>query len=780
MPSRRRTQPATSDHLNRGAVNFELDADQRAWRDDVRAFLRENVTPQLLAEKARHGTELPDGEVSAFRKLIGARGWFGLNWPVEYGGLGLGPIYQHILVDEFEYWGAPGPDLTVTSVAPMIMRYGTAGNREEFLPPIARGETKYAVGYSEPNAGTDLASLKTRADRDGDEWVINGSKIWNSQAQVATHEWLCVRTDHEAPKHKGISVIIVPIDHPGVEVRPLITWADYRTNETFFTDVRVPDTNLIGEINQGWRYITGALDLERGALTNAGDLRRAVDDLIGLAREERSDGRRRRGEHPDGPGSRVTTAERHHADDRGDRGQDLQQRAAPAHRRHRDEHVRPGRSPDPRRSGRTRGGQVREALPLGPVATVRGRNQRGPARRDRPARSRPAQARTLREKTTMDLTPSTEQLELGHVLRDLFTRACPTTLVREMHDSGSDGFPKGLWDALATTGVFGIALDPDYGGEGATKFDLGVVFQEGGRALCPSIVYTTLLFGIALERIGTPAQKAEHLTALSAGRLKASLAMWNPSDAHDHRPTLVATRAEDGWLLNGRLGFVQNAELADQLLVTASSTAPHEPSRTLGFLISAGRPGWTSQAQTTITRDPLSEVVLTDYLVPQASVLSGADGTGLASDDLMWIANAAVALQCMEMVGGTSAVLDQTVEYVKVREQFGRPIGSFQAVQHMVADIRIAYDAARLAATQATWWMSRGETAGRAVAIAKMQASDTYKWATLNCHQMQGGMGYVLDTDLHLWSARAKLTELLGGNADVAAGWLQSELGLVR
>jgi len=273
-------------------VNFELDADQRAWRDEVRAFLRENVTPELLAEKARHGTELPGGEVAAFRKLIGARGWFGLNWPVEYGGLGLGPIYQHILVDEFEYWGAPGPDLTVTSVAPMIMRYGTQQNREEFLPPIARGETKYAVGYSEPNAGTDLASLKTRADLDGDEWVINGSKIWNSQAQVATHEWLCVRTDHEAPKHRGISVIIVPIQHPGVEVRPLITWADYRTNETFFTDVRVPATNLIGEINKGWQYITGALDLERGALTNAGDLRRAVDDLIALARLTRTDGRR--------------------------------------------------------------------------------------------------------------------------------------------------------------------------------------------------------------------------------------------------------------------------------------------------------------------------------------------------------------------------------------------------------------------------------------------------------------------------------------------------------
>ena len=273
-------------------MDFELDADQRAWREEIRAFLRENVTPELRAEMAEHDLEFIGGELTAFRRKIGAKGWFGLNWPTEFGGLGLGAVYQHLLVSEFEYWGVPGPDLTVTSVAPMIMRHGTQQNREEFLPPIARGELTCAVGYSEPNAGTDLASLKTRAVREGDEWVINGSKIWNSMAQRVTHEWLCVRTNTEVPKHKGISVIIVPIDAPGVVIRPITAWSGYRTNETFFDNVRVPVTNLIGEVDKGWKYITGALDLERGALTNAGDLRRAVDDLVILAREIREDGTR--------------------------------------------------------------------------------------------------------------------------------------------------------------------------------------------------------------------------------------------------------------------------------------------------------------------------------------------------------------------------------------------------------------------------------------------------------------------------------------------------------
>ena len=271
-------------------MDFALDADQQAWLAEVREFLQENVTDALRAEIAEHNLEYPGGEVAAFRRKLGAKGWFGLNWPAEYGGLGLGSVHLHLLMSEFEYWGAPGPDLTVTSIAPMIMRHGTEQNKRDFLPLIARGEMTCALGYSEPDAGTDLASLRTRAVRDGDEWVINGSKIWNSGAQRSTHEWLCVRTDPNAQRHRGISVIDVPVDSPGVRIRPLIAWSGYRTNEVFFDDVRVPVTNLIGEENRGWAYITGALDLERGALTNAGDLRRALDELQVLARMPRRDG----------------------------------------------------------------------------------------------------------------------------------------------------------------------------------------------------------------------------------------------------------------------------------------------------------------------------------------------------------------------------------------------------------------------------------------------------------------------------------------------------------
>ena len=271
-------------------MDFDLTDDQAAWRASIRAFLDRNLTPELRAELATHAfTRSP--LVEQFQKAQAAEGWWGVNWPKEYGGLDKTAVEQLILTDELEYAGAPPLPLTVTSLGPMIIRFGTEANKREWLPQITRGETTFALGYSEPDAGTDLANLRTRAELDGDEWVINGQKIWNSEAHLATHEWLAVRTDPDAPKHKGISVIIVPIDSPGITVNPLWTWGDVRTNLVFFEDVRVPRGNLIGEVNQGWSYIVGALALERSALGSTGSLQRLFDDLVELCRSTVVDGR---------------------------------------------------------------------------------------------------------------------------------------------------------------------------------------------------------------------------------------------------------------------------------------------------------------------------------------------------------------------------------------------------------------------------------------------------------------------------------------------------------
>jgi alkylation response protein AidB-like acyl-CoA dehydrogenase len=266
-------------------VDFALTTAQRSWREEVLDFLGENLTPAVQAEfNWGFGEEGGGSEVKKFRRLVAEKGWFGLNWPPEYGGQKRSAVEQLIMLDEFEYVGAPPPEITVRSIGPTIIHYGTEANRDKWLPAIASGEMTCALGYSEPDAGSDLASLTTRADLDGDEWVINGAKIWNSAAHFATHEWLAVRTSREDRKHLGISVIVVPMGTPGMEVQPIHTWAGLRTNALFLNDVRVPRDHLIGDAGRGWTYITGALAFERGSL-GRGQLRRMLDDLISLCRQ---------------------------------------------------------------------------------------------------------------------------------------------------------------------------------------------------------------------------------------------------------------------------------------------------------------------------------------------------------------------------------------------------------------------------------------------------------------------------------------------------------------
>lgn len=378
----------------------------------------------------------------------------------------------------------------------------------------------------------------------------------------------------------------------------------------------------------------------------------------------------------------------------------------------------------------------------------------------------------------MKLVLTPEQRDFSASLRGLFADACPPKLVRQMKDPDSEGFPAELWQALAGMGAFGLTIDQEFGGEGAGLYELGLLFSEAGRVLCPTIVYSTLVFGLAAQKLANADQAKRLLPAVARGDIKATTAMWNPSDAGDTRPAFTAERAESGWTLRGEQLFVSNAQLADVVLVTARTSVFPEPARVLAFFVRPGAPGWSAEPLRGIAGDKQARVVLDEYFVPDAETITGPGGAGIAVGDLAWIASAAVALQCMEMVGGATAVLERTVEYVKVREQFGRPIASFQAAQHHVANMRMAIDGARLTASQAVWWLGRGVLAQRAVAIAKMHASEAYKRATLTSHQLHGGMGYVRETDLHLWSERAKVTEVTGGTADVAAGWLQRELGL--
>ncbi len=378
----------------------------------------------------------------------------------------------------------------------------------------------------------------------------------------------------------------------------------------------------------------------------------------------------------------------------------------------------------------------------------------------------------------MKLIETPEQIQFQQMLSGFFTLNCPTSLVRQMKDPSAAGYPAALWDALAANGLLGLTLPDAVGGQEAGIYELGLFFRQAGRVLCPTLVYSTVLFGVALNKIGSAEQVQRHLRSLVAGELKAAVVCSNPADSNDIEPTVVATRHTDGWELQGRLAFVPQADDLDLLLVMARSQDGSEPSRLLGFLIRPGGSGWSSTAATTISGERRCLVDLSNYPVAAADTVAGPDGTGLVTADVRWLAQTALALQCMEMVGGTEVVLEQTVAYIKNRTQFNRSIASFQAAQHLIANIRIGLDGARLAAAQAVYKLGLNRLADREVAIAKMHCSQAYKMATLDAHQLQGGMGYVLETDLHLWSERAKMTEVQGGTADIAATWLQQALGL--
>ncbi|MFD3961017.1 MULTISPECIES: acyl-CoA dehydrogenase family protein [Streptomyces] len=210
------------------------------------------------------------GEQRRLLRQIGADGMLGLGWPVAYGGQGRGPDEQFVFFDEAYRAGAPVSMVTLNTVGPTLMKYGTEEQKAYFLPRILSGDLVFAIGYSEPEAGTDLAALRTRAVRDGDDWVVHGQKIFTSNAQQADWIWLACRTDPDAPKHRGISIILVPTGDPGFSWTPIETVGGLTTTATYYDGVRVPVSNLVGDENQGWGLITNQLNHERVALAAIG------------------------------------------------------------------------------------------------------------------------------------------------------------------------------------------------------------------------------------------------------------------------------------------------------------------------------------------------------------------------------------------------------------------------------------------------------------------------------------------------------------------------------
>ena len=277
-------------------MDFGFTEEEEAFREEVRQWLKKEIPPRWIELDAGLWEETEESWALSreFQRKLGQKGWLAPAYPKEYGGSEMSHMRRLILAEELTYNRAPVSievEIAVNWVGPAIMLFGTEEQKKKYVTEVAKGESIFCLGYSEPNAGSDLASLQTRAVEDGDYWVINGQKTWCSYAHYADYCWLGARTDPDVPKHKGISMFIVDMKTPGITVRPLINILDRHSfNEVFFDDVRIPGDGLIGQKNNGWYQLMMALDLERSMIGTAAVNQRMIEELVQYVIEAKRNG----------------------------------------------------------------------------------------------------------------------------------------------------------------------------------------------------------------------------------------------------------------------------------------------------------------------------------------------------------------------------------------------------------------------------------------------------------------------------------------------------------
>ena len=274
-------------------MDLDFGPEAEALRQEARDFLAAEWPPEKQQQRAHEPPEYR-GRSDEFSHKLGERGWLGIGWPKEYGGQGRSYIEQLAFHEELGYHRAPTSKhhMAVNIVGPALMIHGSEEQKGHYLPRILAGDIQTCMGYSEPGAGSDLASLQTRAEADGDDYVINGQKIFTTGAENSDICWLGARTDPDAPKHKGVSLFILPMETPGITITPIWCLGGLRTNQVFFENVRVPKTAMVGEAGKGFYYIATALDFERVMMgNNVARSRRSFDDLVAYVKGQTVDGR---------------------------------------------------------------------------------------------------------------------------------------------------------------------------------------------------------------------------------------------------------------------------------------------------------------------------------------------------------------------------------------------------------------------------------------------------------------------------------------------------------
>ncbi|MBI2887533.1 MAG: acyl-CoA/acyl-ACP dehydrogenase [Chloroflexi bacterium] len=376
----------------------------------------------------------------------------------------------------------------------------------------------------------------------------------------------------------------------------------------------------------------------------------------------------------------------------------------------------------------------------------------------------------------MDLNLNEMQEMIKRTGREFFDKECPNIVVRQAEEDPR-GYPPELWQKMAQQGWAGMILPSQYGGADASFLDLCVLYEEMGRAMAPGPFLDVALSEYLLLDLGSDAQKRQYLPQLGSGNLLMTVAYTEPSASYDPDAIhLTATRDGNEFILNGAKLFVTNAHVADQLLVVARTReAINKEDGLTVFLVDPRSPGLTSTLLSTIASDRQSELVFDNVRVPAGNAVGPVDG---AWPGVRRYLDRAKVLTCVASVGGAEKVLEMTVDYAKSRVQFGRPIGTFQAISHKCSDMAIDLDGMRFVVYHAAWRVSEDLAADQEIAVAKAWTSDAYRRITALGHQVHGGVGFMMEFDMQMYFRRAKAAEVAFGDGDYHRELVAQGLGL--
>lgn len=755
------------------------------FREHVRGWLEANAPASLRGTGnaapfdgfwGGAKAEQVDPDIRRWLELTAGKGWTAPTWPVEYGGAGLEAAEARVIFEEMRALGLPRGvvGFGFAMIGPTLLEFGTEEQKRLHLPRICKGEVRWCQGYSEPNAGSDLASVQMRAIRDGDDYVVDGQKVWTSHADLSDWIFCLTRTDTEVKKQRGITFLLVDMATAGVTARKieLISGASPFC-EVFFESVRAPTANVVGEVNAGWTVAKALLGHERSMIGESmgRQVRAAVDTLLCQARDVLD---APEGELPD-------AALRHALADHAITERCFQLTLARGR-----EAKKRGGAPGPESSiAKIVGSELKqERFDLGMrIAGPASVGWQGPGFEEAELaltrdwlRSRASTIEGGSSEIQLNIIAKrvlglpvggyrTAELPLdehGRMLADTATRffaeRAPVGRLRSLRDPDDEvGFDWALWRDAAELGLAGVHIPEHFGGAGLGFFELSSVLRAAGRSLLPEPLLSTCLLGAtALLRAGSEGQKRRWLPVMASGQSVVTVASLEPRARYDRfRVATTARREGAGYVLDGTKIRVPDGHVADAFIVPARTAgAPGEVDGISLFLVAAGVQGLSRVRERRM--DLRGSATLRLEGVPvEAPALLGAEGQG--GPVLDQVLDVATIGSCAEMLGAADEAFERTLAYLRERVQFDAVLASFQALQHRAARVFIELELLRSAVVDACRVVdARPEELALAASLVKAQADRAVRLAMAEAVQLHGGIGVTDEHDIGFFLKRAQ------------------------